>query len=139
MSSCPPQRLFVAFGGLSLAGCSSAEPASVSPAFDILVSGFMVVKIFSSGGLSFEFTGLAGGGEFGVSLGLDRFGAALEFVAGRDIADGAVQALVIIMVHKTGDDLAGVIQRQGRLRADTGAFNGFVITFQFAVALGVVG
>ena len=94
---------------------------------------------FSLRNLSFAFTHLASGGEFGVSLGPDRFGAALEFVAGRDIAEGAVQTFIIIMDHKTGNDLAGVLQRQGRLRADTGAFNGFVIAFQFAVALGIIG
>ena len=94
---------------------------------------------FPLGCLSFNFTGLSGGGEFGVSLGLDHFGAALKFVEGRDIAEGAVQTLVIVMVHKSSDDLAGVLQRQGRLRADTGVFNGFVIAFQFAVALGIIG
>ena len=138
MSSCPPQRLFVAFGGLSLAGCSSAEPASVSPAFDILVSGFMVVKIFSSGGLSFEFTGLAGGGEFGVAGGQDRFGSSFEFVFGRDVLDRTVQPFGVVFVHEAFHDPSSVIQVQRRLRANAFAFDRLIPAFHLPVALRIV-
>ena len=64
---------------------------------------------------------------------------ALEFIERGYIADGAVEALVVIMFDEAGYDAAGVCQGQGSLGADTGAFNGFMIAFEFAVALGVIG
>jgi hypothetical protein len=43
----PPQRQFVALGWLSLASCSSAELACVSPADSMLVGCLIIVKLFS--------------------------------------------------------------------------------------------
>jgi len=82
----PPQRQFVALDWLSLASCSWAELACVSPADLILVGCLIMVKFFSSRCFSFGFANFPGGGEFGFMSGLDHFGSALQFVFRCNIA-----------------------------------------------------
>jgi len=61
----PPQRQFVALDWLSLASCSWAEPASVSPADTILVDCLIIVKSFRYDAFlfSFGFASFSRGGE----------------------------------------------------------------------------
>jgi hypothetical protein len=65
-------------------------------------------SFFPSGCLPFGFTSLSGGDKFGVSLRLDHFGAALEFVDGRDIADAA-EADKFLKVFKVFRDTLGAV------------------------------
>ena len=71
--------------------------------------------------------------------GEDLLVAAVELVLGRDVADGAVQADVVVMGDEVGDDAAGVVERQRDLDADALALEGLVPAFDLAVALRIVG
>jgi hypothetical protein len=66
---------------------------------------------------------------------MDEFGAAFEHVPGRDIADGAVQADLVIVGNVVGDDAAGLVKGERDGDADAVAFEGFVPAFDFAVRL----
>ena len=69
------------------------------------------------------------------TLSEDEFLLAGQFIFGGDIANRAVQSDIIIVAHKVFDNSAGIIEGEGCLGADTFAFDGFVPTFQLAVAL----
>lgn len=85
------------------------------------------------------FAAFAGLGELAIALGMDGYIVAEELVVGGDVADGAVQAGMVVMGHILGDDAAGVVERQGYLDADALAFDGFVKAFELAVGLRVIG
>lgn len=78
-------------------------------------------------------------GELAIAIGMDGFVVAEEFVLGGDIADGAVEADVVVMGHEIGHDDSGFVEREGHLWADAIAFEGFVPAFDFAIRLGVIG
>ena len=81
----------------------------------------------------------AGLGELAVAFGMDGLVVAEEFVVGRDVTDGTVQADVVVMRDVVGDDAAGILERQRHLDADAIALEGFVPAFDLAVGLRVVG
>lgn len=81
----------------------------------------------------------AGGVQFAIALGEDGSVASFEFVLGGDIADGAVQADGVVVVHVIGHNASRIFQGQGYVDADTTTFQGAVPAFQFTVALGMVG
>ena len=81
----------------------------------------------------------AGLGEFAVALCEDFLVASFEFVLGRDVADGAVQADVVVMGDVIGRRAAGVVERERHLDADALALDGFVPAFDLAVGLRIVG
>ena len=87
---------------------------------------------------AFCFACFSGRGEFGVTIGQDRFGSAVEFVLRRYVADRAVQTPDIVMVHEIGHDVYGVLKRQRSPHPDAGALDRSVIAFQFSIALRVV-
>ena len=80
----------------------------------------------------------AGLGEFAVASVEDRLLAASELVGGRDVAQGAVQPRVVVMLDELRDDATGLVQRQRRFLADAIVLDGAVIAFQLAVGLRVV-
>ena len=57
----------------------------------------------------------AGLGEFAVAFGVDVFVVAEELVLGSDVADGAVQANVVVMGHEIGNDVSSVVERERAL------------------------
>ena len=89
--------------------------------------------------LSSVFASFAGLGEFAVALVKDLLVAAIEFVLGRDVADGTMQSNVVVMDDVIGHDPPGVIQRERHADADALALDGFVPAFDLAVGLGIVG
>src|SRR5580658_10356168 len=72
-------------------------------------------------------------GEFAVARGEDDRLASGQLVGGRDVADGAVQADGVVMLDVLLDQLACIVQAQGRSRADALGLEGFVIAFELAV------
>ncbi len=98
--------------------------------------GLLLLLVLSEPQLFASFASL---GELAVAVGVDLLVAACHLVLGSDIADGAVQADVVIVLDVIEDDAAGVIKGQGHLDANRFALEGFVPAFDFAVGLGVVG
>jgi hypothetical protein len=90
-------------------------------------------------GLAQQLAAFAGLGELAIAVGQDVLVAAVELVLRGDIADGAVQADMVVMGDVIGDDAACVVEGEGDLDADAIALDGFVPTFDFAVGLGIVG
>ena len=90
-------------------------------------------------GLAEQLAAFAGLGELAIAVGKDVLVAAVEFVFGCDITDGAVQADEVVMGDVIGDDAACVVEGEGDLDADAIALDGFVPAFDFAVGLGIVG
>jgi hypothetical protein len=78
-------------------------------------------------------------GQFAVAVVGDFLGAAVEFVLGRNVADGGMQADGVVMDDVVGDDAAGIAERQGHENADALALDGFVPAFDFAVGLRIIG
>ena len=93
---------------------------------------------YSSRCSAFRFACFSCGGEFGITLGQDRFGSAVELVLRRYVADRAVQTSGIVVIHEIGHDVYGVLKRQRSPHPDAGALDRSVIAFQFSVALRVV-
>ena len=89
-------------------------------------------------GLPQLFAAFAGLGELAVALGMDGLVVAEQAVVGCDVADGTVQADVVVMLHVVGDDAAGILERQRHLDADAIALEGFVPAFDLAVVLRIV-
>jgi len=84
------------------------------------------------------FPGFAGGGEFDITGRLDPFGSALEFVLRRNVPYRTMEPLVVVIGHKLRHDLLRIFQRQRRFHSEATALNRTMISFQFAVALGVI-
>jgi len=55
---------------------------------------------------------VSGSGRFRFALGQDFFGSALKFILGCNVADGTVQATVIVMVYKINDQTLRIAERQ---------------------------
>ena len=62
--------------------------------------------------LSFDSALLSRGGEFGVTVGEDRFGAACEHVGGRDVAYRAVQTTVIVFIDEPCNQAKRIVETQ---------------------------
>jgi len=90
-------------------------------------------------GLSRQLTSLACFGQLAVAFVEDLLFAAFEFVLGRDITGGAVQADVVVMLDVIEDKATGVVERERHLDADAFALEGFVPAFDFSVGLRVIG
>src|SRR5206468_1866339 len=90
-------------------------------------------------GLAQLLTALAGLGELAVAVGKDLPLTTLEPVLGGDVADGAVQADVVVVGDEIGDDAAGIVERQRHVNADAIAFDSLVPAFDLAVGLRIVG
>ena len=76
--------------------------------------------------------------EFAVALRVDFIPAAGEHVCGRDIADGAVQAHVVVVIDVVADQAPRIVQRQRRAGPDAFLFERFVPAFDFAVGLRII-
>src|SRR6516164_9993699 len=74
-----------------------------------------------------------------ISLSMDLLLTAGELVLRRDIADGTVQADIVVMFHVALHQPPRILQRQRRSRPDALSFERFVPTFDFSVRLGIVG
>ena len=91
--------------GYPLAGCSPAEPTSVSPAVVIVAQVVGKIKGWFSHdarGCSLRveprFPALMRLFKFALALVEDRVGAAFEFVDRRDVSDRAVETFVVVMI-----------------------------------------
>src|ERR1019366_2835441 len=73
-----------------------------------------------------------------ISLGMDLSLTPGKHILRRDVADGAVQADVVVMLHVALHQSSRVFQRQRRSRPDALAFERFVPAFDFPVRLGIV-
>src|SRR5215471_17226494 len=73
-----------------------------------------------------------------ISLTMDLLLTAGEHVLRRDVANGTVQADVVVILHVALHQPARILQRQRRSRPDTLSFERFVPTFDFSVRLGIV-
>src|SRR5207244_1098784 len=71
-------------------------------------------------------------------LGMDLLLTRGEHVRRRDVADGTVQAHVIVILDIALHQSSRVVQRQWRSRSDALSFERFVPTFDFSVRLGIV-
>ena len=80
------------------------------------------------------FAAFAGLGQFAIAFGEDDLVAAVEFVLGRDVADGAVQTHGVVMGHVIADESAGLVEGQGHVGADAIALEGFVPAFDLPSA-----
>ena len=77
--------------------------------------------------------------EFTVTVIVDLVLAARHTVARGEVADGAVQTGVVVVVHEAGDGVAGLL-KGGRLGdADGAALDGLVVALDFTVGLRIVG
>ena len=94
---------------------------------------------FGAGGLALLPAAFAGLGQLAIAGLVNLLVAAIEFVLGRDVADGAVQADRVVVQDVIGHDAAGVIERQRGEHADAIALKRLVPAFDFAVALGIIG
>lgn len=68
----------------------------------------------------------------------DHLGQAVELVRGRDVADGAVQADMVIVLDIPTHELTGFLQRSGRRGPDTLVLHRPMPALQLPVALGIV-
>ena len=103
----PPQRQFVALGWLSLASCSSTEPACVLPTNTIVISSFIIVEVLFIMMLSFWLYVLLWRREFGISLGKDSFRSAFEFILWCDISQPGVAGTKQVLILKYGSNESG--------------------------------
>jgi hypothetical protein len=60
-------------------------------------------SFFSSGCFPFGFACFSGSGQFGFTFGQDYCSSTFEFIFRANIAYGAVQTPVIVVIHKIGD------------------------------------
>src|SRR5689334_13699765 len=74
-----------------------------------------------------------------IPLSMDLLLTASEHVFRRDVADGTVQADIVVMFHVALHQPPRILQRQWRSRPDALCFERFVPTFEFSVRLGIVG
>ena len=84
------------------------------------------------------FTGGAGGFEFFIARQMNEGVFAGETVPGTDIADGRVQALVVIVFNEVPGDAFGIVERERGLGADGLGFQGLMEALNLAVGLRVV-
>ena len=90
-------------------------------------------------GLAFVLTDFAGLGEFAVAFIGNGLVSSFEAILGSDVADGAVQADVVVVGGEVAHDASGVVERGGNLLADAVGLEGFVPAFDLAIGLRVVG
>ena len=61
----------------------------------------------------------------------------MEPIRGRNISDGAVKPVVVVLMHKVSDNLPGFLQSGRRLGTDALFLDGLMPPLDFAVALRV--
>ena len=83
-------------------------------------------------------TALAGGFEFFVAGGVDFILPAGEAVCRGDVADGAMQALGIVVVDEVAGDAVGVFKGQRGFGTDGLLFERLVEAFEFSFGLGMM-
>jgi hypothetical protein len=88
--------------------------------------------------LAFFFPPLAGSFEFAVASVQDLLGTTFEFVLGRDVADGRMQANCVVVFDELADDAACVFEGERGARANTFFLEDAMPAFDLAVALGIV-
>src|ERR1044072_1238114 len=76
--------------------------------------------------------------QLSISLSMDLVLTAREHVVRRDVANGTVQADIVVMFHVALHQPARILQRQRRSWPDALSFERFVPTFNFSVRLGIV-
>lgn len=84
-------------------------------------------------------TAFASLGELAVASVEDVLVASFEFVFGRDVADGGVQADVVVMVGVFADEPPGVVEGERDFDADAFALECLVPAFDFTIRLRIVG
>jgi len=89
-------------------------------------------------GLARQTASFAGRGEFAVAFVGNVFVSALKSILGGNVANGAVQADVVVVADEVEDDSSGIVERERNQDADALAFEGFVPAFDFAVGLRIV-
>ena len=80
---------------------------------------------------------LAGTRQFGFPLRENGRRSAGQLVGRGDIADGTVEAPVVVRIHETDYKPACIFQRDGRFGSNTLCFQALVPAFDFAVTLGI--
>jgi hypothetical protein len=78
-------------------------------------------------------------GDWAYSLSMDLLLKPGEHVLRRDVADGTIQADIVVMLDVVLHQTPRFVQRQWRSRPDALSFERFVPTFDFSVRLGIVG
>jgi len=86
-----------------------------------------------------QFAVFASLGQFAVASVVDFLSSGGEFILGGDIANGAVQADVVVVFDVIGDDASGVVEGEWHQGPDAIALERFVPAFDFAVGLRIVG
>lgn len=85
----------------------------------------MSFETFTSGGalgVSVDAALFTSGFEFLVAVGKDGVFESEQFVGGRDVAQGAVQANRVVMLHELGDEPACVVERERDVRPNALVF-----------------
>ena len=98
----------------------------------------MAVQGGLTGGRAFIFPPFSCGFEFAVAGVEDLLLASVEFVLGRDVADGRVQPDGVVVLDEFADDAACVFERQRGTGADAFFLEDAVPAFDLAVALRVI-
>ena len=88
--------------------------------------------------MAFDFTLLAGVFQLLVALGKDVSMAAGETIGWGDVAQRAMEASLVVMVDEGACHSPGILQAQGRLRADGLLLERAMKAFDLAVALRIV-
>src|SRR5438128_393649 len=134
---------FVASSSYPSAGCSLAEPASVSldaitlPTTPVVVKSDFVCDP-AKGSLALGLALLARRLELAIALGVDFQVPALQPILGRDVTQSTVQAHRVVMLDKLRHDPSRVLQAQRRFRPDGLLLERAMVAFQFAVGLGIM-
>jgi hypothetical protein len=81
------------------------------------------------------FPPLACGFQLVVAGIMNRLAVAFEHVLGRDVANGAVQALLVVDSYILLDEADGIVQAKRNTRTDALAFDRAVPAFQLPVGL----
>ena len=118
-------------------GCSSAEP------YPPPRSTAIVPRRGASGNLLGHLARLlstfAGFFQLAIPFGEDHVGQAIELVGRRDVADGRVQADVVVMLDEGRDSASRFLERGGTRRANALPFERSVPAFELAIGLRVLG
>lgn len=83
--------------------------------------------------------GLSGGLQLEISSCEDPLVSALKPVSWWDVADRAVEAVLVVVIDESCDDVAPIVEAQRCSWPDALALQGPVVALDLAVGLGVVG
>jgi len=84
------------------------------------------------------FSGFTGCCQFVVPGGENLLFPAFELVVGRDVADGAVKPLGVVILNKIGNHLPGIRKGKQAVGPDTLGFQALVPPLDLTVALGII-